>query len=330
MDEHAMKLALATLKDEVNRLKTSTTARLLIQDGKIADTVIYIKNNLSAFISDVFSTMSNSAEIDELIKTVIINEANALVKTETINEVSNMQDKIVFDNIKTKVIRNDEIGVTYILTTIKNNLKPHVNFTNGTQQNPYSNHRNVIDYMKRTDKPMAINAGLRGVTVKDGISHIEENTDTNEGFYILCIDKEGNFVSVPRTTTATEIISLGYVDAINIWSPVIENGVAFDERTISSAHEDYDYIFNQKHPRQIVGQKYNGDYIVVTIDGRMIGEAGATFADIKQIMLTLDCENAYNLDGGASTQTVIGKHLLNRKLSDSRTIGTVITFESEV
>lgn len=326
--DNTIQLILAELKREMKILKTDTTARLLIQDGKIAETCVYIKENLSNYLRDMFSTMEHTEEIDKLIIDTISNELNSLVRAEFMGENTSDLDVKIFECVDIKVVRDN--GISYIVVRIKKDLKPFVNFTNGTNSNPYDDKKNVIDYMKGTNKPVAINAGLRGVTVKDGVSHIEANTNENEGFYILCFSPDGTMKALPRTATATEIISLGYRDAINIWSPIIEKGVFFDEHILDSNHEDYDYIFNQRHPRQVIGVLSNGDYIIITVDGRMIGEKGATFSDLKRIVQELGCVSAYNLDGGASTQTVVGQHLVNRKLSDSRTIGTVITFEGEV
>ena len=307
---------------EDKHLQDEMSKRILSQDGKIAEICLYLKENLSATISEIVNTMNYTGELETLITKAVNGVlASALVAEPVYDGFG------VFD---VKTVRNKEMNASYTVTKIKKTMKPHVNFTNGTNENPYSNHKSVIDYMQIVDKPMAINAGLRGVTVKDGVSHIENNTEANEGFYILCITSDGELACVPRSTSATDIINMGYMDAINIWSPIIEDGTPFNPLILDLLHEDYDYIFNQKHPRQVIGVLGNGDYIVISVDGRTAGEGGVSFEQLIEICQAEGCVSAYNLDGGASTQTVIGKRLITRKLSESRTIGTVITFESEV
>lgn len=311
------------------KLQAEISERLLTQDGKIAEVCNHIKDNLSATICELMNTMEFTGEIDGLITKAI----NGIIASGLYYEsVDNTDPGVldVYENISVKTVRNDKLGVSYIVTKVKKSLKPFVNFTNGTDQDAYSYNKSVIDYMKNTSKPLAINAGLRGVTVKNGISHIENNVDSYEGFFILCIDDKGELKAVPRNTTATEIINMGYRDAINIWSPIVENGYKFNALSLDTTHEDYDYIFIQKHPRQVLGTLPDGSYIIITIDGRMVKENGVDFAGLVEIVQNEGCVNAYNLDGGASTQTVIGKRLINRLLSESRAIGTVITFESEV
>lgn len=306
-------------QNDVN-MANAISERLLSQDGKIAEVCVYIKDSLSATIAELVSTMQYTGEIDTLITKAVSGVLASALVSEKADDVPNFE---------VKTVRDDDLGLSYIVTKVKKNFKPHVNFTNGTNENAYSNNKSTYNYMQTADKPMAINAGLRGVTVKEGISHIENNIDTYEGFYILCIDADGRLATVPRTTTATDIINMGYRDAINIWSPVLVDGTPFNPQVLDETHEDYDYIFVQKHPRQVLGVLPDGRYIVITVDGRMVDEGGADFEQLVLIAQKEGCVSAYNLDGGASTQTVIGKRLINRLISKTRAIGTVITFESE-
>lgn len=319
-DKGTVDVLIQQLKREVCDLMKTTTARLLAQDGKIASVCTYIKENLSASIMGLLDSMKMNGELDRLIASAVDNTLAVALTYEP-----------AFDKlISVKTHRNEDMKTSYTITKIKPILKPHVNFTNGTTANPYTDMRNVIDYMKTVNKPVAINAGLRGVTVKDGVSHIESNDDGDEGYYILAMDINGKLKAFPRTATGTDIINAGYRDAINIWSPIVEKGVFFDETVLDSTHEDYDYIFNEKHPRQVLGVLEDGSYIVITTEGRMVDEEGLNFKQLKQLVQELGCVSAYNLDGGASAQTVVNKQLITRELSKSRVVGTVITFEGGV
>lgn len=64
-------ILLNQIKREVKRLADDTTARLLMQDGKIAETCVYIKNNLSNYLRELLDTMSFSGELEDLIISII-------------------------------------------------------------------------------------------------------------------------------------------------------------------------------------------------------------------------------------------------------------------
>lgn len=66
------------LKKEVKELLKTTQARLLCQDKKIAETMVYIKNNLSNSIRDLLATMQSTGELDDIITETITSEITLL------------------------------------------------------------------------------------------------------------------------------------------------------------------------------------------------------------------------------------------------------------
>lgn len=60
------------LKREVKELLQTTEAKLLCQDKKIAETMVYIKNNLSNSIRNLLDSMILSGEIEELITNTVL------------------------------------------------------------------------------------------------------------------------------------------------------------------------------------------------------------------------------------------------------------------
>lgn len=72
------------LHREIKELSESTTAKLLMMDGKIAATCDYIKDNLSQTLRELLDTMISSGELDEIITETILHSIHELeVKTET-------------------------------------------------------------------------------------------------------------------------------------------------------------------------------------------------------------------------------------------------------
>lgn len=228
-------------------------------------------------------------------------------------------------SIDVEVKRSFKYETTYLVTKIKG-LKPHLDFTGGI---PYQNYKNVWDFTQDKDIPFSINWGLKGVTVKDREVIINENIPQFEGWYMLGIKEDGSFKAYPRSMTGEELVADGCVDATNIWSPLIENSQPFDFELLPHEDPNWNYIIPTTHPRQAVGRLADGTYVIVTNDSRMKRERGFTSPELQEIMMELGCVEAYNFDGGASTQTVIGKRLISRKHNDVRRVCTVMTFLEE-
>ena len=53
--------------------------------------------------------------------------------------------------------------------------------------------------------------------------------------------------------------------------------------------------------RTAIGQRADGSVVFLCIDGRQCGSIGATFDELLELMVELECVNACALDGGAST-----------------------------
>lgn len=68
----------------------------------------------------------------------------------------------------------------------------------------------------------------------------------------------------------------------------------------------------RKEPRTAIGYSKDGTLFMVTVDGRRKGVSeGVTLPELANIMLSLGCYNAMNLDGGSSTQMVFNGQVVN-------------------
>lgn len=56
-----------------------------------------------------------------------------------------------------------------------------------------------------------------------------------------------------------------------------------------------------KHPRTSIGKRGNHKIILVTLDGRTDQAIGMTLGELTDLMISLRCKDAVNLDGGGST-----------------------------
>ena len=86
-----------------------------------------------------------------------------------------------------------------------------------------------------------------------------------------------------------------------------------------------------KNPRTALGQRADGSYVAVVVDGRLSGYSeGMTIQELAQYMKDLGCVEAYNLDGGMTScmyfngsviSTPCGTANKERSLSDIIYIG---------
>lgn len=307
-------VVLNQVKREIAKHSNDVTVKLLKQEKKITELCLYFKDKLSNTIGSVIDDMLRSGELNEIISSVLLDDSFVRYSETEVENISETQLEAMKD-ISVEVRR--EFDTTYIVTRI-NNLRACLHMATGT---------NVVEYMKNKNKIVGINFGLYGVTAENENILININEQHYEGWYILGLSYNGRFKVFPRGITASAIINEGYISCSNIWCPLIQKRTRFDFNTLDKLDSNYDYIVTSSHPRQAVGVLEDGSYIVVTSDGRMKGEKGFTLAELQDIMMNLGCVEAYNLDGGASTQLVIGEKLMNRKLSESRTIHSVMTFE---
>lgn len=102
------------LQREVVDLMKSTDKRLLCQDKKIAETMVYIKNNLSNSLRLILNSMLENGELEELIKTIIIDNVSTLQSQiddldEEFEELSNNQAKLYRDLDNRTVANTNDI-----------------------------------------------------------------------------------------------------------------------------------------------------------------------------------------------------------------------------
>ena len=123
------------------------------------------------------------------------------------------------------------------------------------------------------------------------------------------------------------------------YSPVI--GINFDNKLIvgdMSAQQALDYYIrdavtfgpvfiknwevvfkNGRHPglnpRTVIGQRYDGAFLLMVLDGRQPSSFGSTYQDIIDTMVEFGAVDAANLDGGNSSVMVYEGETLNTTVS---------------
>ena len=188
---------------------------------------------------------------------------------------------------------------------------PFVVCPNGTEKATYS--ASTLNHEK--EYLLAINAGVfdmstlkpDGVVVENGKVIQDSVSATSSKCMPLTIDARGNLSYTAYDKTAASMISDGIVSAVCGFMPIITNYEKFD----SSKWNSVDH-YTEAAQRQIIGQYGNGDYCIITSEGRNFDNSvGWTIAQAQDICQGLGLKFAYNLDGGGSVETMLMKRQAN-------------------
>ena len=277
---------------EVESLSKDTNARLLLQDGKIAKCCTYIQENLSESLKELLEALKTSGELDDII-------AHALL-------ICYEEDKYYYpaELISTEKFTDSVTGSDYYVTRVKKRtlhegLKLKLAIANDNLN--ANSLESPVDYAHRTNASLVVNGGIYnvnthkplGIFILDGkILNNEVLTDSK--YRYLGIDKIGRLKTYTYTSTAEEMLNDGAVDVFCTFTDLVKDGQAL---TLSDT-VNYD-------PRNSIGQMANGDYIIITVDGRQVENPGFRYQDLQRIFLEYGVVMAVALDGGGSASTVV-------------------------
>lgn len=286
---------LIQLQNEVEKLMNTTTAKLLAQDGKIAEVCVYIKNNLSTSIIGLLGTMKESGELDDIITDAVL------------AAVAELQNETYYDSdiIRSERFTDDVTGSDYYVTIVKRRDKcgnpVELRLGVGNDKETLTELESPVNFAHRTNASLVVNGGIYnvqtykalGAFIKDG-KILSTDPLTASKFSYLAIDKFGNLYSYDYSTTAETMLSRGVKNAMCCFTTLIEDGLPVELADTTN----YD-------PRNSIGQLYNGDYIFVTVDGRSRDNIGFRYPDLTRIFQKYGARFAIALDGGGSASTVV-------------------------
>ena len=153
---------------------------------------------------------------------------------------------------------------------------------------------------------LVINAAFdTNYVVENGINVGNGNPPTRPALSISNIGELGviNHDDVPDA----RVVPAGIVSAVHGWGPIIMD---YDDYTEWDDKTELDPTEHAQ--RQIIGQYGNGDYAILTCEGRDYDNSvGWNYEEARRICKALGLKFAYNLDGGGSTQIVLGRKNLN-------------------
>lgn len=222
---------------------------------------------------------------------------------------------------------------------------------NGNKQYPFvywANYPNggiesTYEMNRRKNFLVAINAGRfaapygagvtltglpKGTVIQNSVV-LQQGTSENANAtmdWVLTIDNMGVLGYAKPTASASDMVHNGIVSAVAGFIPILTNYVSIED--VES--EDIGYVERtEDSQRQVIGQYDNGDYVVITAEGR--GYQGGGWFTVRQtidLCKSLGIKNAFMLDGGGSTETVVKKKQLNPFYDNTygRVVPTYIIF----
>ena len=100
----------------------------------------------------------------------------------------------------------------------------------------------------------------------------------------------------------------------------IRDCVSFGPALIVDGVPEYgSYMESGINPRTAIGQRPDGSVLMLVIDGRQIHSIGASYGDIRDVMIDFGAVNAVSLDGGSSTVMYLNGQYMNSPSSASGT-----------
>lgn len=186
----------------------------------------------------------------------------------------------------------------------------------GTSNGLPSQGQTVDEIVKQYEAAAGINAGgfaseKSGLLTPEGI--IIENGkikyyDSRKYYSIIGFNSKN--VLILGNYTLSQILRMNIRDAVMFYPFLIVNG----KQTQIVGDGGWGVA-----PRAAIGQTKDGKVLLLTLNGRKLGDFGATMKDVQDIMEEYGAYNAANLDGGYSTTMVYGSKVVTR-ITSSRDV----------
>ena len=87
---------------------------------------------------------------------------------------------------------------------------------------------------------------------------------------------------------------------------------------------DFNSSVTKANPRTAIGYYEPGHYCFVVVDGRTKQSDGMTMEELSQLFYNLGCAEAYNLDGGQTSQLVWNGHVISNPYDGGRECSDIV------
>ena len=157
-----------------------------------------------------------------------------------------------------------------------------------------------------------------------------------------CVDNEGTVVRngqmFRKPKSSLDVLVMNYDGSMKAYSPddfdvdkIVENGAyqvwTFGPMLLKDGKPmtEFNSTVTGVNPRTAVGYFEPGHYCFVVAGGRQEGYSeGYTMDQLSQLMSDLGCTEAYNLDGGRSSEMIFMGNMLNQQASGRRSTTDIL------
>ena len=222
------------------------------------------------------------------------------------------------DNSTVEMLYDEDTGANYYFIRI------YKNKIDGTKQYPFvfcpdegeAATMSTYELQQRYNFCFAINAGIfnvttlkpDGIVIQKGEPVYNRPTSTWPECRPLVIDANGDLSWAPYNSDAESMTIGGNVtSAVCGFMEIIRNYEKTDPALWNNVSQ-----YSENCQRQIIGQFGNGDYGILTCEGRNYSHSdGWTIAEAQDMCVKYGFRFAYALDGGGSTETMYSKRPVN-------------------
>ncbi|MBQ9011624.1 MAG: phosphodiester glycosidase family protein [Bacilli bacterium] len=278
--------------------------------------MIIIKKYLISIIYTVFIIFFT---IFIILDTFVIKQSYQIVKNETTENTSSgtitkddnsYKDDNIEINLKEYRQNDTTIYVADIVLKDQNYLKTA--FAESTYGKNIT--ENTSDIAKEVNAILAINGDYYGVqksgyVLKNGTIY----RNTSAGNEDLVIYKNGTFEIINENdVTAEELLEKGAYNILSFGPALITNN-----KIVVSENDEVAKAMNS-NPRTAIGKISDNHYVFVVSDGRTTSSEGLTLYQLASFMQTLNCQTAYNLDGGGSSTMYFNGNIVNNPTTNGK------------
>ena len=159
-----------------------------------------------------------------------------------------------------------------------------------------------------------------GIVIRNGVIYRDEGAREGLAFYT-----DGTVELYDETsTTAQDLLDAGVWNTLSFGPALVADGAVIDG--IGSVEIDTNFgnhSIQGEQPRTLVGVQEDGTLVFVVVDGRDDGYSrGMTMTEAAELMVSLGCETAYNLDGGGSSTMYFDGEVVNQPGGNGNERGT--------
>ncbi|GEO26080.1 exopolysaccharide biosynthesis protein [Alicyclobacillus acidoterrestris] len=205
-----------------------------------------------------------------------------------------------------QVITDKESLFTAYIMLVKDPKRIRVQTTKYLHQHGQT----VSDMVKESGAVAGINGGgfvdtnqqgtgayPQGITIHDG-QLVSITGSTTRPQPVIAFTAGGQMIA--GAYSLPQLRSLNVKEAVGFGPVLVQDGKAVPTEGSEG-----------RNPRTAIGQAADGTVIMIVTNGREINQPGATYDDIKALMLKYHATIAANLDGGSSTTMVYNGKLVN-------------------